>query len=212
MYRENINKIHFELSNQYNVVVNERSNLTYGNYIELIITEGRRELSIILKKEDLNDHYFNWVYKANPLDNDSVLVERSSNLDTFTSEINTIFKENRFDRLYLETLNIPVIEVIEDSVGQYKGMEIEGYKTMESCPVKDWYKVMDYLLKKDITDYIYDHRIDDLNNKYDITVYKKYLNFDEDGESVLNNDYKGIMFLTYSKDWDWQDLTDYIEK
>ncbi len=102
--RENLNKIHFLLSNRFDVALNEKSNLQSGNYIELLIKEENKELIISIKKVDLENNNFNWNYLSNPLDTNSTVVERSSSVDGFLTDVIDIFEKNRFDSDYLEKI------------------------------------------------------------------------------------------------------------
>jgi hypothetical protein len=102
--RENLNKIHFLLSNRFDVALNEKSNLQSGNYIELLIKEDNKEIRASIKKVDLENNTFNWTYLSNPLDTNSTIVERLSNVDGFINDVTDIFEKNRFDSDYLEKI------------------------------------------------------------------------------------------------------------
>ena len=102
--KNNLNKIHFELSDKFDVVLNEKSDLKIGNYIEFLIKEGKKELKLIIKKKDLENKIFNWNYLSNPLDSNSIIVERFSDIDNFLNDVKDIFQKNRFDSDYLEKI------------------------------------------------------------------------------------------------------------
>lgn len=104
-FKININKLHFDTSNMFDkVLISEKSNNKYGNYIEMSIFEGTKEAKIIIKKSDLNENVFKWEYFSNPLVNESYMVERVSSLESFVNDINDIFDKNRFDTDYINNL------------------------------------------------------------------------------------------------------------
>lgn len=103
--RDNINKIHIELSNNFeSVSISEKSNLTHGNYFELSITEGNKNIKAIISKKDLDNSKFNWKYYSNPLNENSDLVDRTSMVEGFQLDISDIFEKNRFDSDYIENI------------------------------------------------------------------------------------------------------------
>lgn len=104
--RDNINKLHIDLLNNFNdVSILEKSSLELGNYFELTINESSKSVRAILSKVEMENKVFNWKYYSNPSDDNSVLVERNSNIDNFTDTIKDIFEKNRFDSEYLKSLN-----------------------------------------------------------------------------------------------------------
>jgi len=102
--RENLNKIHFELSNRFDVQINEKSDLKIGNYVEFSINEGNKTVKAFIKKTELNNNNFNWMYFSNPLNENSTKVERTSSVDGFLKDIQDIFEKNRFDSEYIESI------------------------------------------------------------------------------------------------------------
>jgi hypothetical protein len=102
--KQNLNKIHFLLSDKFNVELNEKSDLKIGNYIEFIIREDNKEIKASIKKSELNNNNFNWNYLSNPLNESSTIVERFSSVDGFINDIVDIFQKNRFDSDYLEKI------------------------------------------------------------------------------------------------------------
>lgn len=104
-FRDNINKIHYNISNSFNKVsINEKSSIEYGNYIELSINESGKDLITIIKKSDLESSEFNWLYKSNPYDKNSTLIERKSSVDNFINDVKDIFEKNRFDSGYIKNI------------------------------------------------------------------------------------------------------------
>ena len=106
MIKQNINKIHFDLTNEFDAVeVFEKSNKELGNYIELSITEGNKEVKLIVTKTEVEKNTFNWSYLSNPLKESSDSVYRTSNVFEFSNDIKNIFEKNRFDSDYLDEIN-----------------------------------------------------------------------------------------------------------
>jgi hypothetical protein len=102
----NINKIHSDLTNSYeDVSIVEKTDKKFGNYFELSVKENNKDLKIILSKQSIESQKFNWSYYSNPLDENSYLVERSSDINGFIKDVEDIFEKNRFDSDYLEKLN-----------------------------------------------------------------------------------------------------------
>lgn len=103
--RENVNKIHVSLSDIFESVdIFEKESLEYGNYIELSITESNKVVKAIITKRDLENSKFNWKYYANPINENSDLVDRVSSVDGFINDIKDIFEKNRFNSEYLESI------------------------------------------------------------------------------------------------------------
>lgn len=101
--KDNVNKIHSELSSNYEVHIQEMNDLKFGNYIKLMIKEGNVDLVAKIKKQDLEFSVFEWNYLSNPNDEESI-VERKSNLNNFVEDVNDIFTKRRFDSDYLKNL------------------------------------------------------------------------------------------------------------
>ena len=102
----NINKVHSNLTNNYeNVSIVEKNDKKFGNYFELSVKENNKDLKIILSKQNIENQKFNWSYYSNPLDENSYLVERTSDINSFIKDVEDIFEKNRFDSDYLEKLN-----------------------------------------------------------------------------------------------------------
>ncbi len=102
----NINKVHSNLTNNYeNVSIVEKNDKKFGNYFELSVKESNKDLKIILSKQNIENQKFNWSYYSNPLDENSYLVERTSDINSFIKDVEDIFEKNRFDSDYLEKLN-----------------------------------------------------------------------------------------------------------
>ena len=83
----------------------EKTDKKFGNYFELSAQENNKDLKIVLSKQSIESQKFNWSYYSNPLDENSYLVERSSDINGFIKDVEDIFEKNRFDSDYLEKLN-----------------------------------------------------------------------------------------------------------
>lgn len=103
--KENVNKIHSELSDKYDVVIEEGNSREVGNFIQLSITEGSKNIIAVISKNSLEYTNFDWTYKSNPLDKNSDIIERTSSINNFVSHVQDIFEKNRFDSEYLKNLD-----------------------------------------------------------------------------------------------------------
>jgi hypothetical protein len=103
--KENVNKIHSELSDKYDVVIEEGNSREIGSFIQLSIKEGTKNIIAVISKNSLESNIFNWTYKSNPLDNNSDMIERNSSVNDFVSHVKDIFEKNRFDSEYLKNLD-----------------------------------------------------------------------------------------------------------
>jgi hypothetical protein len=102
--KTNANKIHSDLTSIYeNVNISENSDRFIGNFLEFKVVESNKELVLTIQKYELEKDTFKWSYLANPEDKNSI-VERSSNVMTFLTDVKDIFEKNRFDQDYLEKL------------------------------------------------------------------------------------------------------------
>ena len=104
----NINKIHGDLLSQFlnaEIKIEEKSNLKFGNYIEVSIINEGKEVKMIVSKKELEGSSFNWAYLSNPLNESSDFVERNSNVETIANDISEIFEKKRFNADYLNELN-----------------------------------------------------------------------------------------------------------
>lgn len=103
--RQNINKVHIDLTNSFSeVTISEKFNKTQ-NYFEILIKEGAKELKMVLDKKQIENREFEWAYFSNPLNESSNLVQRSSSVDSIVEHIKDIFQKNRFDEEYISQIN-----------------------------------------------------------------------------------------------------------
>lgn len=101
----NINKVHSNIKELFKETdIKEKSDRKFGNYFELNIISESKKLRIIVNKKDIEGNVFNWKYYSNPLNEDSYLVERTSNLDNILEHVKDIFNKNRFDEDYLKNI------------------------------------------------------------------------------------------------------------
>lgn len=102
--KKNINHLHFLLTKSFSdLEIKESSNKSLGNYFLITIKENYT-CKIVIKKEDLESQNINWSYYANPTDDNSTLVERSSSIENVSIDILDIFEKKRFDSDYLSSI------------------------------------------------------------------------------------------------------------
>jgi hypothetical protein len=100
--RKNINRIHFDLQNEFkDVILVEKSEKKFGNHFEVTINESDLTLKAHLSHRNLESEQFTWSYLSNPEDENSV-VERVSTTDDFVKHVKDIFQKKRFDSDYLK--------------------------------------------------------------------------------------------------------------
>jgi len=103
--RYNINLIHSNIKESYKEIdIKDKSDKKFGNYFEFNIISESKNLRIIIRKQDLSGNVFNWKYFSNPLEEDSHLVERTSNFYNISEHIKDIFVKERFDKNYLKNI------------------------------------------------------------------------------------------------------------
>ncbi len=106
--RFNVNKIHGDLISQFpsgEVKIEEKSNLKFGNYVEISVVNEGKEVRMIVEKSSLENYKFNWSYSENPLNESSDLVSRTSTIDELSSDVKDVFVKNRFSEDYLKEIN-----------------------------------------------------------------------------------------------------------
>lgn len=102
--KSNINKIHADLLDKYDVMVSEKSAYKIGNYVEFLIKENNYELKLQIDKIEISKPSFNWRYFSNPHDKNSHIVERTSNINNFKDHVKDIFDNKRFDTDYINLI------------------------------------------------------------------------------------------------------------
>jgi hypothetical protein len=103
--KTNINKIHVNLKDAFNdVTISEKSDRKFGNYFELEIVSEGKKLRMVSNKNSLEGNVFDWKYYSDPTDEDSFLVERTSDVNSIVYHIEEIFTKNRFDKDYLKNI------------------------------------------------------------------------------------------------------------
>lgn len=112
MIKENINKIDFQLKNEFDDVnIIEKS--TKGEFLfeinasKVININGEpKKVSIKLdiKKESLNKDIFNWDYYIDTNDLNSDRIKKTSLVETIQNDILDIFEKKKFSKDYLDKL------------------------------------------------------------------------------------------------------------
>jgi hypothetical protein len=104
--KSHINKIHIDLVNKFEQVkIEEKSSLKFGNYFEISSISEGKEVKMIITKKDIESPTFKWFYSENPLDKNSFLIERVSNIDNISTHVDDIITKNRFSEDYLNKIN-----------------------------------------------------------------------------------------------------------
>lgn len=104
--RENINKIHIGLLNNFeNVSIEEKSNRKFGNFFEISSIKEEMEVRMIITKKDVESNNIKWLYFSNPKDEESYLVERYSKIDNLTEDVSDVITKMRFSEEYLKQIN-----------------------------------------------------------------------------------------------------------
>lgn len=103
--RENINKIHYELTDSFeNVKIEEKENKNVGKYFQISAFNEGKELKMKINFIDLEMSNFNWAYLENPLNENSDWIERNSDVNNIINHIDDIFNKNRFSEDYLNSI------------------------------------------------------------------------------------------------------------
>lgn len=104
--KSHINKIHYDLLTQFEEVkIQEKSNLKFGNYFEISSISEGKEVKMIITKKDIESPSFKWWYSANPLNENSDLIERTSDVSNISFHVKEIIEKNRFNEEYLNEIN-----------------------------------------------------------------------------------------------------------
>lgn len=100
--KQNINKVHIDLTNSFSQVkISEKFNKNQ-NYFEILIKEGVKEIKMILDKTQIQNSNFQWSYFSNTFNESSTLIERRSDINSLVSHVKDIFEKNRFDEDYIK--------------------------------------------------------------------------------------------------------------
>ena len=86
-----------------NVKVREGANTKLGNYVEFSVKENL-ECKFFIKKVDLEKNNITFLYSTNPLNEESNLISRVSNVGKLAESIKDIIDNKRFDSEYLNKL------------------------------------------------------------------------------------------------------------
>lgn len=105
MIKENINKIHYQLTENFSdIQLLEKSDIRIGKYFSISASKDDKKISMIIPFIELEKNRFNWSYSENPLNENSDFIERNSSIDTITDDIKDIFEKKRFSEDYLNAL------------------------------------------------------------------------------------------------------------
>lgn len=101
--RYNINRIHSVLNESYeNVEISEKSSLKFGKYFEISIKESKVVRMIIPFKNIDNVNNFEFYYLSNPINENSNLVTRTSDVESISRIVEDILANLRFSADYLK--------------------------------------------------------------------------------------------------------------
>lgn len=106
--KKNINKIHSDLllikEIGESVIIKENTTKELGNHFEIKAECSGMLLHILVEKKSIESNTFTWRYYANPNDISVGLVERTSTLERFATDVLDIFDKKRFDSEYLSEI------------------------------------------------------------------------------------------------------------
>ena len=109
MIAYNINKIHSDILSEFfkdgEVAILEKSNKKFGNFFEISVINGGKEVKMIIPRKEIDGDNFNWFYFSNPLNESSDFVERNSNIENIANDVRDIFIKNRFSEEYIKENN-----------------------------------------------------------------------------------------------------------
>ena len=101
--RSNINRIDVLLQEKFeNVSVKENSSPEFGKYFEITVKQDREVKMILPYKNIDGTNTFEFLYFSNPLDENSDLIPRNSNVESISEVVNDILTKNRFSEEYLK--------------------------------------------------------------------------------------------------------------
>jgi len=101
--RYNINRIDVLLQEKFeDVSVKENSSPRFGKFFEISVKQDKELKMVIPFKSIDGTQTFEFLYYANPLDEDSDLIPRSTNVETISEVVVDIFTKNRFSENYLK--------------------------------------------------------------------------------------------------------------
>ena len=102
MMKVNINKVHSNLLRNFEEVsISEKSDKLIGNYFEISAIKESKEVKMVITKKNIESDKFSWSYYADPSDEGSYLIERSSTTETIANDVEDIIEKNRFSEEYL---------------------------------------------------------------------------------------------------------------
>ena len=148
--KSNINKIDYELKNLFeNVYIQEKTHgnqyyfdITVNKLISIVESAGHKrcEVKLRINKSNLLTQNIKWSYLVNPLNENSDWIDRISNIENIANDINDIVLNKKMDSNYLESLEIFVDSINENTteISEYSIitnitgiLEKYGIKTLE---------------------------------------------------------------------------------
>ncbi len=103
--KSNINRLHLLLSNKFSdVEIEEKASSKIGQYFKISINEGKQVDILIPFKNIDNKSIINWEYLSNPLDENSYLISRKSDIDSIPNIVSDIIDNNKFSSDYIEAI------------------------------------------------------------------------------------------------------------
>jgi len=101
--RYNINRIDVLLQEKYDDVrIKEDSSPKFGKFFEITV-RNQKELKMIIPYKNIDgQHTFEFLYFSNPLDENSDLIPRKTNVESISEVVEDIFSKERFSEDYLK--------------------------------------------------------------------------------------------------------------
>lgn len=99
----NINKIDTVLKENFNdVEIKQKSSLKFGNYFEISVNETKQVKIILPYKNIDNKKNFEFFYFSNPVNENSELISRTTDVQNINFVIRDIINNNRFSEEYIK--------------------------------------------------------------------------------------------------------------
>jgi len=128
----NINKIDFLLKEKFNIVNVSERNEKNGIFFEITaksnkVNESNHEIKIIIDRQKLERNICEWSYYTNPLNENSLKIDRISNIESFANDALDIVINKRFDQDYItESINEGIINISDIEDKEYSLYETNG--------------------------------------------------------------------------------------
>jgi len=118
MLKENINKIDYELKGLFDSVTIVEKNHKNNFYLEIICESKKTKVRVNIDKINLNGRNVKWSYYTNPLNENSDIIDRVSNIDSISNDIFQILSKKQMNSEYLESIKFDdnIVPINESSV------------------------------------------------------------------------------------------------